>query len=141
MQKSKYYFYLNPHDEYKWTKCPKCDNKTKVRKYCLMIHYEEKTVNFNQLISLNKSCKFCPYCELIIGQKSEIETYLNQIIPNFGFRFSSDNYFVFGTMDRKDWKKSQKESLNQGKALDVVLRFKDIWDFEIRPAGWYFERE
>ena len=88
MKKSKYYFYLNPHDAYKWTKCPKCDNKTKVRKYCLMIHYEEKTVNFNQLISLNKSCKFCPYCELIIGQKSEIETYLNQIIPNFGFRFN-----------------------------------------------------
>ncbi|MEM7575704.1 MAG: hypothetical protein AAF433_22565 [Bacteroidota bacterium] len=54
MQKSKYNFYLNPHDEYKWTKCPKCDNKTKVKKYCLMIYYEEKTVNFNQLISLKK---------------------------------------------------------------------------------------
>lgn len=104
-----------------------------------MIHYNEKRVNFNQLVSLNKSCKFCPYCELIIGQKSEIETYLSQIISNFGFQFNSDNYFVFGTMDRKDWKKSQKEPLNQGKALDVIYRFKDILDFEIQPAGWYYE--
>ncbi|MEM7575705.1 MAG: hypothetical protein AAF433_22570 [Bacteroidota bacterium] len=78
---------------------------------------------------------------MIIGQKPEIETYLNQIITNFGFRFNPDNYFVFGTKDRKDWKESQKEPLNQGKELEIVFRFKDIWDFEIRPAGWYFEGE
>ncbi len=141
MQKSKYYFYLNPHEEYKWTKCPKCDNKTKLRKYCLMIHYGDKTANFNQLISLNKSCKFCPYCELIIGQKSEIETYLSQLIPGLGLRFNQKNYFVFGTMDRKDWRKSQKEPLNQRKALDIIFQFKDILDFDIRPAGWYLEGE
>ncbi len=141
MQKSKYYFYLNSHDEYKWTKCPKCDNKTKLRKYCLMIHYEEKSVNFHQLISLNKSCKFCPYCELIIAQKSEIESHLSQIIPNFGFRFNPDKYLVFGTMDRKDWKKNLKEPLNPGKALEIAFRFKNIWDFEIRPAGFYLEEE
>lgn len=141
MKKSKYNFYLNPHDQYKWTKCPKCENKTKLRKYCLMVHYEEKIVNFHQLISLNKSCKYCPYCELIIGQKSEIEHILNQIVHGFGLQFNPDNYFVFGTMDRKDWKKSQKELLNQRKALDLVFQFKDIWDFEIRPAGWYFEGE
>ncbi len=141
MQKSKYYFYLNPHDEYKWTNCPKCDNKTKVRKYCLVIHYEEKSANFHQLISLNKSCKFCTYCELIIGQKSEIETILGQIVSNLGFRFDPGHYFVLGTMDRKDWKISQKKPFNQRKALDAAYPFKDIWDFEIRPAGWYFEGE
>ncbi|MFT6149598.1 MAG: hypothetical protein ACJAUH_002292 [Saprospiraceae bacterium] len=139
MKKPKYNFYLNPHDIYKWTKCPKCENKTKVRKHCLMIHYKDKKKNFNQLISLNKSCKFCPYCELIIAQKSEIEIYINQIITNIGLKFNPNNYFVFGTMDRNDWKKSQKEPLNQGKAFDFVAPFKDTWDFEIQPAGWYYE--
>ncbi len=106
-----------------------------------MVHYEEKTVNFHQLISLNKSCKFCPYCELIIGQKSEIEKYLNQIILNFGLQFNPANYFVFGTMERKDWKQGQDGSLDSGKALDIMLQFKSILDFEIRPAGWYFNGE
>lgn len=140
-KKPRYKFYLNPYDEYKWTKCPKCDNKTKVRKHCLMIHYEEKAVSFHQLISLNKSCKFCPYCELIIAQKSEIENYLSQIVPNFGLRFNPDNYFVFGTMERKDWKKGQQEPSQPDKALDAVAQFKDVWDFEVQPAGWYFEGE
>lgn len=141
MKKSNYYFYLNPHDQYKWTKCPKCECKTKLRKYCLMIHYEDKSANFHQMISLNKSCKFCPYCELIISQKSEIEAHLNQLITSLGFLFTPNNYFVFGTMNRKTWKKNQKEPLSPTIALENVLRFKDILDFEIRPAGWYFEGE
>jgi len=104
-----------------------------------MIHYKDKKKNYNQLISLNKSCKFCPYCELVITQKSELEMYINQIITNIDLKFSSNNYFVFGIMDRNDWKKSQKEPLNQGKALDLIAPFKDTWDFEIQPAGWYYE--
>jgi len=137
MQKPKYYFYLCPHDQYKWTKCPNCETETKVRKYCLMIHYEEKSKDFYQLLSLNMSCKFCPRCELIIKHKSEIESHLEHIIPNFGFKFNPNNYFVFGTMDRKYWKKGQKEPMHPQKALEMVHQFKDYMDFEIRPAGWY----
>lgn len=141
MKKPKYYFYLNPHDEYAWTKCPKCDNKTKVRKYCLVIHYEEKSQHYHQLFSLNKTCKFCPYCTLIIAKKSEIEELLQQILSQLGRSFNPENYFIFGTMERKDWKKGQKEAVNPGKALDAAYPFKDMWDFEIRPAGWYRDDE
>ena len=139
MQKSKYSFYLNPHEEYKWTKCPKCDNHTKLRKFCLFIHYQEKSVGFNQLISLNIACKLCPSCELIIAQKSEIEANLSHAIPSFGLEFNADNYFIFGTLDRKDFRKSQKEPLSQRESLEIVFRFKNIWYFDIKPAGWYFE--
>ena len=139
MQPAKYYFYQNPHDYYKWTKCPKCENKTKLRKYCLTIHYQEKSANFHQIVSLNKSCKFCPSCELIIAQQSEIESYLQQIIQGFGFSFNPENYLVFGTMDRKDWKKGQEEVFQSKDALEVISPFKDVWEFEIQPAGWYKE--
>lgn len=139
MQESKYYFYLNPYDEYKWTKCPKCDNNTKVRKFCLFLHYEEKSVNFNQLISLNMTCKFCPSCELIIVHKSEVEANLSQIIPNLGIQFNAENYFAFGTMDRKDFRKSQKEPLDQRESLKIIFPFKNVWEFTIQPAGWYYE--
>jgi len=66
---------------------------------------------------------------------------LKQILPQFNLKFNPENYLVFGTMERKDWAKSQKEPLNQGKAVDLIYRFKDIWDFEIKPEGWYFEED
>ncbi len=139
MQKRAYNFYLNPHNEYAWTKCPKCDNKTKIRKYCLVIHYEDKPQNYHQLFSLGKTCKFCPYCELIIANKSEIESLLQQILQPFKREFDPENYLVLGTMDRADWKKSMKEPLHPKQALDHVHPFKNVWEFEIRPAGWYFD--
>lgn len=141
MKRPKYKFYLNSYDFYKWSRCLECDGKTKLRKFCLVIHYEEKKKNFMQLISLNKSCKFCPYCELIIGQKSELDELLDQIITFLNLKFNPKNYIVFGTMEKKDWKKSQDESLSQKEAIKLVHRFKDILEFEIRPGGWYFEGE
>lgn len=139
MKKPRYYFYLNPHDEYKFTKCPKCDCPTRVRKHCLMIHYQEKHKNLHRLISLNKSGKFCPHCQLIISQKSELEELLKQLVPQLGLSFKVDNYFLFGTMDRKDWTRNQQEPLHPKESLKLIHPFKDTWDFEVRPAGWYFE--
>ncbi|MEM6297768.1 MAG: hypothetical protein AAF740_03665 [Bacteroidota bacterium] len=140
MKNSKYYFYLNPYDDYKWTKCPKCETKTKVRKYCLMIHYKDESVDANQVLSLNKTCKFYPSCELIIAQQSELENFLTQMIQEIGLPpFKSNSYLVFGTIDRKDWKKGQDGELSSGGILEVVSPFKDHWDFEIEPAGWYFD--
>jgi hypothetical protein len=141
MQKPRYFFYLNPHQQYAWTKCPKCDNKTKVRKYYLMIHYGEKARQYNQMFSLGKTCKFCPYCELIIANKWEVEDLLAQMLGQLGKKFDPKNYFIFGTTDRVDWKTGMREATAPGKALEQAYPFRNVWDFEIRPAGWYFDGE
>ncbi len=104
-----------------------------------MIHFEDKTINFHQLFSLNKSCKFCPECDLIIGQKAEIDDSLKQIVasPPFNLQINPNDYFVFGTLEKKDWLKIQKEKNTQKSTLDLVHPFIDTLDFEIQPAGWY----
>ena len=38
--KTRHYFFLNPYEDYAFTKCPKCDEKTKVRKFPLAIHID-----------------------------------------------------------------------------------------------------
>lgn len=141
MKRTRYNFYLNPHDFYKWTKCPKCDNKTKVKKICLVIHYQEKSINYHQLLSLNKSCKYCSSCDLLIGQKPDLDPLLAQQISQTkpSLKFNADNSFVMGTMDRKDWVRGQKETLLPQQVLELMYHFKDVWDFEIQPAGWYFD--
>ena len=139
MQQPKYNFYPNPHDEYAWTKCPKCDAKTKLRKFCLMVHYGDKPLDFHRLLSLRMDCRFCTDCELIIKRKSEIESQLQQLVATWAMKFSPKNYVVLGTTEMADWKESQKVPTPPSVFLEKVSIFKDVWDFDIQPAGWYFE--
>ena len=67
--KKKHKFFLNPYSDCAFTKCPKCETKTKVRKFPLVIHIEPQ-----QIFLLNKQCKYCPNCDLIIVKKQEIES-------------------------------------------------------------------
>ena len=70
----KHYFFLNPYDDCAFTKCPKCDSKTYLRKFPLVIHVEPE-----QLCILNKNCKYCTKCDLIITKKSEIEAVIQVV--------------------------------------------------------------
>jgi uncharacterized protein with PIN domain len=66
--KKRHYFFLNPYEDQAFTRCPKCNGKTKIRKFPLAIHIEP-----GQIFGLNKHCKYCPVCDLIIGDRSDIE--------------------------------------------------------------------
>ncbi len=132
-QKERYYFFLNPYPDEAFTRCPKCETKTKIRKYCLVIHIEP-----NQLISLNKTCRFCPYCELIIVKKEELEENLYVFCEEMSPEIIGNDYFVFGTMDRKDWKKGQEGPVYLKEASGGIYIFKEVWNFEVIPGGWYY---
>ncbi len=47
-----------------------------------------------------------------------------------------NDYLVFGTLDRKDWLEGQKGEPPH-EMINRVYTFKDVWDFEIIPGGWY----
>lgn len=106
-----------------------------------MIHYDVPTKQRKQLFSLNKSCKFCSNCQLLIVQQSEVETDLEQLTTKLGLSFNPKAYFIFGTIERKYWKQGQQQQLSPQDILALSAPFKDIWDFHIRPAGWYFDDE
>ena len=65
-KRARHYLFLNPYLDTAFTRCPKCEEKTKIRKYCLVIHIDPKC-----LLSLNKSCRYCPECDLIIVKQQE----------------------------------------------------------------------
>jgi len=136
-KKPKHDFYLNAYEFYKWYGCLTCEGKMKVRKYCLMIHYQESLAVAPRLFSLNKSCKYCPYCDMIVVQKSEIEEHLGAMLAQMKVKFISENYFIFGTIDKKDWLNAQKVPTMPNEMLALSYPFKKIHDFGIQPAGWY----
>jgi len=134
--KKRHYFFLNPYDDCAFTKCPQCDAKTKVRKYPLVIHIEPQ-----QLFLLNKTCKYCVDCDLIITKHSEIEQQQTAAFIERNPEIIGNDYLVMGTLDKKDWRRRGKECRNPSEALKKMYVFKDHLDFEVIPAGWYPDSE
>lgn len=133
---ARHYFFLNIYDDVAFTRCPKCEEKTKIRKHCLVIHVEPK-----HLFSLNKSCRCCPKCDLIIVKQADLESLLGAICELYAPDIIGNEYFVFGTMDRKDWKDAQTGKINQQEGIRRSYPFKGVWKFEVSPAGWYPEKQ
>ncbi len=130
-KQERHYFFLNPYERMAFTRCPKCEEKTEVRKHCLIIHIEPK-----QILLLNKVCRYCSRCDLIIVKKADLESLLAAACEQKAPDIMGNEYFVFGTMDRKDWKRSQTEKMSMQEAVKCSHPFKDSWKFDI-IGGWH----
>ena len=128
--KKKYTFFLNEYSDFAFSNCPQCSQKTKLRKIALAIHIDP-----NQLFTLNKKCRFCPSCELIIAKKSEIESIMAQTFETRRPEIVGNEYLIIGTADKKAWRYMSSNSFSPKTALKSVTIFKDIVHFEI-VGGW-----
>lgn len=128
--KRRYYFYLNPYRDAAFTRCPRCENKTNLRKFPLAIHIEP-----NQLFVLNKTCRYCTRCELIIVKKLELESLMATGFEQRRPEIVGNKYFVFGTLQRQDWRESNKSGFSEADAVERVIVFKDVLNFKM-VGGW-----
>ena len=127
----RYSFVLNPHVDARFTKCPRCGTKTRVRKIPLVIH-----VDSVGLLTQGKKCRLCVICEMLIVHQAEIET----LIEGLRRRHSASNhrleYLVLGTVDPKVWRRG----LSGGVTVDELVRhmadFKAYMRVDYRPGGW-----
>jgi hypothetical protein len=129
-----HYFFLNPYEDAAFTKCPQCERPTKLRKFPLVIHIEPR-----QLFVLNKTCRYCERCDLIIAKKAEVESLMAAMFAQRRPPIVGNDYFVFGVLERKDWREGNKGRLTQGDAIECVIAFKDVLNFKLILAGWYYD--
>lgn len=130
--KERHRFFLSPYKENAFTRCPKCGAKTKLRKFPLVIHIEPR-----QLFLLNKHCRFCPVCDLIIAKRDDVESMMAERIGRERPQLVGNDYLVFGTLERKDWMDGQKLEMSPRELMNRVYVFRDTWTFEIVPGGWF----
>ncbi|MBM2810927.1 MAG: hypothetical protein HW416_1686, partial [Chloroflexi bacterium] len=97
-QPPRYRFFLNPYRDVRFTTCPQCAGKTQVRKPPLVIHVDPM-----QLVALNKTCRYCPFCDLLIAHQDEIEGFLANLFSDLGPESVGNPYLVIGAEDRADW--------------------------------------
>jgi len=135
-QKRSHYFFLNPYQDAGFTKCPKCQTKTKIRKFPLVIHIDPQ-----QLFVLNKKCRYCTRCDLIIARKSELESLIAAAFEQLNPQIIGNGYLVMGVAERSDWREDKKGRMSQGQTIERMLVFEDVWNFEPVRCGWYPESE
>jgi len=135
-ERRRHYFFLNPYEDAAFTKCPKCENNTRIRRFPLVIHIEPQ-----QLLLLNKKCRYCVKCDLIIAKKPELESLMAACFEETKPEIIGNNYLVMGVAERRDWLEGKKGKMPQGETIERMLVFKDVLNFEPAHFGWYREDE
>jgi hypothetical protein len=127
----RYAFVLNSHADTKFTKCPRCETRTNLRKLSLVIHVE----GFGLLI-LGKTCRLCLRCETVIAHKQELDKLLSTVVT-----VPALEYLVLGTLDRRTYRKGLAGAATLDDVKAHMSDFKSYWNVEITPAGWYPKTE
>jgi len=132
-QKPRYKFFLNPYSDVRFTRCPQCQGKTKQRKLPLLIHVDPMN-----LMALNKTCRYCPYCDLLIAHQDEIEANLAASFAQSKPEVVGNDYLVLGTLDRPDWQRGVSTHLSIPEMLAALHDFKQVLTFEL-TGGWQLD--
>ena len=132
----RYTFALNPYQDARFSKCPKCNRATYPRKFPLLIHVDKS----GPLI-LGKTCRYCSKCEFIIAHQDELESALAGIFAEREPTAIGNDYLVLGTVEKKAW----RQNLDKAGSIDEILPhtadIKEYVTVEYEPARWVFESE
>jgi hypothetical protein len=121
----RYNFFLNPYEDENFIHCPECDGRTRLRKLPLVIHVDPMN-----LISLNKTCQYCPRCDLLIAHQDELEAMLTELFKEHDPEVVGNDYLVLGTMDTEDWERGQQEPMAVKDVMEYLYEFKQVLQFE-----------
>jgi hypothetical protein len=127
-QPPRYRFFLNPYSDVRFTTCPQCGGKMRVRKLPLVIHIDPM-----QLVALNKTCRYCPLCDLLIAHQDELEASLAAFFGQHQPEIVGNDYLVVGTADRADWLRGRRTPLSIQEALLSLHDFAEVVRFEPAP--------
>lgn len=127
----RYDFTLNPHSDYRATRCPRCDRPTTLRKFALMIHVDPQ-----QLIALGKTCRYCPKDELIIAHQDELEALLAELFTQYDPSVIGNDYLVIGTVEHQAWREGLTTQKTTAEMFEHLADFKSYRKIESQPGGW-----
>ncbi|MCZ6675958.1 MAG: hypothetical protein O7E52_01785 [Candidatus Poribacteria bacterium] len=128
----RYAFILNPYQDVRLTKCPQCDQPTRLRKFALLIHVDQ----FGLMIH-GKTCRFCPPCDLLIVHQDELEAQLTEHLSQIAPNVIGNEYLVTGTVERKTWRRGLREELPLDEMQEHAADFETVLQLEYEPGGWY----
>jgi hypothetical protein len=129
-----YDFILNPYPDVRFSTCPGCGGKTGQRKLPLLIYIDP-----DQVLALNKTCRYCPACDLLIAHRDEIEGVLAAFLGDSAPEVTEDDYLVLGTVERKAWREGIRQARSFEEMQEATHDFKGYREVQVSPVGWFPE--
>jgi hypothetical protein len=131
----RYAFILNPFPRERFTRCPRCEAKTRARKVPLVIHVDELG-----LMARKTTCRVCVLCDLLIAHQAEIEATIDglALVPSESMKRS---YLVLGTVEPRTWRRGFTGGVTIAELRGHMADFKDHLKIEVEPAVWFRPRE
>jgi hypothetical protein len=117
----RYRFLLNPFHNRRFAICPNCERRTLLRKVPLVVHGDP----INPMV-INKSCRYCPACELLIAHQDEVEHELAALFSKRAPVLVGNSYLVLGTLDRDVWKRGVAEPLAIQEMVEQLHDFVEV---------------
>lgn len=127
----RYSFVLNPYAEVRFTTCPGCEAKTRLRKLPLVIHNEGLG-----LFVLRKSCRMCVACDLVIVHQDELEPIVAARLRHEEAPNRPLNYLVLGTVKPQVWRKGLAGGVPLDELLLHMADFSRYMQIEQTGHGW-----
>jgi tetratricopeptide (TPR) repeat protein len=124
-----YDFFLNTYQDTRFTVCPRCNIKTRSRKFSLVVH-----VDHDYTIIVDKMCRFCYVCGLLVVHQDQLEQQLCNQFAQINPKAIGNAYQVAGTLDRAEWNKAKQEPLSFGQLIEYLHDFKAVVMFQRVPV-------
>ena len=126
-------FFLNPYEDQAFTRCPRCaKGPTRVRKIPLVVHVEPRL-----LVVLNKTCKLCERCDLLIAKQADLESLLAYTVERIDPRLVGNDYLVMGTIEKADNRQVKAGDKSATWVIDRLKAFREVLQFELAPQWVY----
>ncbi len=126
----RYSFVLNAQTEVRFTTCPGCQAKTRLRKLPLAIHAEGVG-----LFILRKSCRMCVACDMLIVHQDELEPIITARLRGEGASRPLD-YLVLGTVESQVWRRGLTGGVSFGELVRNMADFRRHMQIEQIGRGW-----
>ncbi len=97
------------------------------RKVLLVIHIEP-----HGLLSLNKTCRYYPHCDLLIAHRNDVERILSTA---FSTKIDHDDYLIVGTPEKAVWRRGMQQPLTLQETIDTLRDFQEVVTFKV-IGGW-----
>src|SRR6266702_1776969 len=83
----------------------------------------------------NKTCRYCPHCDLLIAHQDDVEHVLASIFTQRKPEIVGNDYLVVGTLEKIVWKRGTQQPLTLQETLEALHDFKEVVTFKL-TGGW-----
>ncbi len=125
----RYDFFLNTYQDTRFTICPRCQSKTRLRKFSLVVN-----VNPKHTAILDKQCRFCNSCDLLIVHQTQLEQRIATEFMTINPEAIGNDYQVIGTLDRAEWNQGKQDPLSVERVIAYLHDFNKVVSFERVPG-------